>query len=175
MNSRIRVWDPAVRIFHWSLAGIVFSNQWFNEAGETWHSRLGYVACGLVGFRLFWGFIGPHYARFARIREVWPSRGHFLEETRVYLSGKSPRTIAHPPLAVLGMGFMLVCVLLLGLSGWMMGLDRFFGEEWLEETHEVIANLLLVGVGAHVLGVLRESWLHRENLIASMIHGKKRL
>jgi len=72
------------------------------------------------------------------------------------------------------MAFLLGNLLLLGLTGWMMGVESFAETEWLEESHELLANSMLVLVIVHVLGVLRESKLHGENLIAAMIHGRKR-
>lgn len=170
----IRVWDPFVRLFHWSLVAIVISNRFINESGDEWHEWLGYLACALIAARILWGFKGSEYARFKNLFSSWPARGRFRAHLRDYLMGRTPRTINHSPLAVIGMSVMLVCILLLGLTGWMMSWDRFFGEEWLEETHEVLANVLIAFMAVHVAGVLRESILHRENLIASMIHGKKR-
>lgn len=170
----IPVWDLFIRIFHWSLVGLIVSNQFFNESGEIWHERIGYAACVLVLLRFIWGFVGTKYARFKDIKEYWPKRGEFKNHVIEYVRGKSPRTLNHPPLAVIGMILMFGCILSLGLTGWMMGLDRFFGVEWVEEAHEILGDALLVLSIIHVLGVIRESFIHRENLIASMIHGKKR-
>ena len=63
----IRVWDWPVRIFHWSLAACVFI-AFFTGESERFsllHQTLGYVAGGLLAFRLVWGFVGTRHARFA--------------------------------------------------------------------------------------------------------------
>ena len=60
------------------------------------------------------------------------------------------------------------------LTGWMYTLDTFWGVEWVEETHEAMANLMLGMVAIHITGVLYTSYAHRENLVRSMFTGKKR-
>ncbi len=89
------------------------------------------------------------------------------------LRGTEPRHVGHNPLG----GLMVLALLLvlggLGVTGWMMGLDAFWGNELLGNLHADLANLLLVLVGLHLLGVAWESFRHGENLVAAMITGRK--
>jgi cytochrome b len=56
----------------------------------------------------------------------------------------------------------------------MMTTDTYWGSKLIEHVHEFLANLTVGLVVAHVLGVLIASFEHRENLVTSMISGRKR-
>ena len=72
--AEVRVWDPLVRLFHWSLVAAFFT-AFLAEEGETLHDMAGYVVLGLIGFRLVWGFVGGHWSRFAQFlyspKTIW--------------------------------------------------------------------------------------------------------
>jgi cytochrome b len=44
---------------------------------------------------------------------------------------------------------------------------------WVEDTHFYSAYLLMVFAALHVTGVVLTSFLHRENLVRSMLTGRK--
>ena len=169
MNT-IRVWDPLVRALHWTLVACVLGNL-LNESGETLHRALGYTASGVVLARLVWGFVGPRHARFA---DWFPTPARLLPYLRALLQGRAPRHIGHNPAGAVMMLALLTLVLGLGATGYLMTTDAFFGEDWLEEIHEALADVLVGAVALHVAAALFESWRHRENLVASMLHGRKR-
>jgi cytochrome b len=169
-GGRVKVWDPFVRIFHWSLVACVLG-AFLVEEGDTAHRWLGYAALGLVGARLLWGVIGSRHARFGD----WVRGPHavmaYLRERR---AGISQRRLGHNPAAAVMILALLAMVAAVGMTGWMQTWDRFFGAEWLEDIHEVLAWSLLGLVGMHVLAALVESVHYRENLVAAMWHGRKR-
>ena len=69
---------------------------------------------------------------------------------------------------------ILIVMTMVGVSGWLCTTYWFFGSDFMEETHEILANLMLGLVALHVLGVIHASWRHRENLVLSMLTGRKR-
>ena len=170
MNKTVKVWDPVVRVLHWSLAIVVLAN-FVNEGGDPPHHWLGYAALALIGARFVWGWIGSAHARFSDWVRGPRAVGVYLSER---LSGRSRRQLGHNPGAAVMMVALLAGVTLVGVTGWLQTTDWFFGEQWLETLHEVLAWTILVMVGLHVVAAIAESIHYRENLIASMIHGRKR-
>ncbi len=167
----VRVWDPLVRVLHWSLVASVAAAWITSEVGRRWHEPIGWFVLGVVGLRLVWGVFGPRHARFAG----------FLRGPRVVigyaqavLRGRAPRYLGHNPLG----GWMIVALLLtlaaVGLTGWLMTTDAFFGSEMVEEVHEAMASGLLGLVALHVAGVLLTGWHQAENLARAMWTGRKR-
>jgi cytochrome b len=170
--AMIKVWDPFVRVFHWSLAILFVVAYATGDEIEKVHIAAGYAIAGLIAARIVWGFIGPRHARFSSF--VRPPR-----EVLAYLRNvallRAPRYIGHNPAG----GVMIVALLamLIGtcITGFMMTTDAYWGAKWVEETHEVMANVTVGLVVAHVIGVLIASFEHRENLVKSMITGEKQM
>jgi len=46
--SKIRVWDPLVRVFHWSLVGLFAANALFVDDESELHIWIGHTVTGLV-------------------------------------------------------------------------------------------------------------------------------
>ncbi|TWI12506.1 cytochrome b/b6 domain-containing protein [Aerolutibacter ruishenii] len=165
-----KVWDPLVRLFHWSLAACILG-AFLVEEGDTAHRWLGYTALGLIAFRVLWGLVGSRHARFSDWVHGPRAVATYLRER---LTGRSQRRLGHNPAAAVMILVLMAGVAAVGLTGWMQTLDAYWGAEWLEELHEALANGLLVLVGVHVLAAIVESLHYRENLIAAMVHGRKR-
>jgi cytochrome b len=166
----VRVWDPVVRLFHWTVVAGCAINLIFEE-GNTFHRAVGYVVAAAVAARVVWGFVGKGHARFS---DFIPRPAALLGYLRQLVSRNEPRFIGHNPAGSVMIFLLLGSLIAVSITGWMMGLDRFFGNETLEELHETFAMAILVLAGIHVAAAVFESVRHRENLIKSMFTGRKR-
>jgi len=66
-------------------------------------------------------------------------------------------------------------VLLLGITGYMMGTISFFGVDWVEEAHEMAFNWLVCSIILHIGGVLFDTWRTGVPIVSAMINGRKRI
>ena len=169
--ATIKVWDPFVRIFHWSLVALFTIAFLTGDEIEWLHLWAGYAIAALVAMRLVWGFIGPRYARFSDFVKGPRAIASFLKQS---IRLEAPRHIGHNPAG--GAMVVLLLAMLIGLSitGHLMTTDAFWGSKLLEVIHEILANVTLGLVGLHILGVIVASVEHGENLVKAMITGRKR-
>jgi len=174
LSAEVRVWDPLLRIAHWTLVASIVS-AWITaeielDAAKRAHEWAGYAALGVIALRLLWGWIGPRYARFGQF--VRPPAAT-LAYARAVIAHAEPRYIGHNPLGGWAVVALLALTAAAGLSGWLSVTDRFWGVEWVQELHEALANALYALVGLHLAGVAFTSWRHRENLVRAMFTGRK--
>lgn len=167
--KRIKVWDIGVRLFHWTMVASVASAYFLAEQ-RVLHRRLGYVVIALIGFRLIWGLIGTHHARFVNFV---PGPRRFFGYLRDMARGREARYLGHNPAGAAMIVALLITLAAVGGSGYMLGMDAWFGVEWVEDAHKLLVNLLLGLVALHVGGVVLSSRRHRENLVLAMLTGEK--
>lgn len=167
----VRVWDPLVRIFHWTVVLGITLNYFVLASGKTPHRYVGYGIAAVLAIRVAWGFIGSAHARFS---DFVTSPRAVLSHLAAVVARRDRRYVGHNPaggamvLALMGL-IAVTC-----LTGWMQGLDAFWGVEWVQEVHTLCANLIIAMAAVHVIAAIMESVLHRENLILAMITGRKR-
>lgn len=167
----IPVWDLAVRVLHWSLVLTVAAAWLTRHAPGSWHEWIGYGTLAIVALRTIWGFVGSRYARFADF--VAPP-SVTAAYARSVIAGSEARFIGHNPLGGWMVLALLAMVTLVGFTGWLYTTDRFWGVPWVEELHETLSDALFGFVALHIIGVVVTSVRHRENLVAAMLHGRKR-
>ena len=171
-STQVKVWDPLVRVFHWSLVLAFGANALLTDPESNLHEWIGYVALALVGLRFVWAVIGPRHARFAAFP---PAPRRALRPLRAVLKGDRTVHLSHNPLGALMAYNLWLTVIALGVTGYMMTTLTFFGVEWVEDAHELLFNWLILSVALHVAGVAFDSWRSGGNLARSMVTGRKRI
>lgn len=182
----VKVWDPLIRLFHWGLVGCFLVAYVTEDDFLTLHTWAGYLVAGLVLWRILWGLVGTRYARFSSF--VLPPRRvlHYLKDT---LALRAKRYLGHNPAGGAMILILLLSLVLTTTTGlavygagdqagplaFALGNVSEFVVGILKETHEFFANLTLLLVLVHVIGVAVESLIHRENLVRAMITGRKRV
>ncbi|MCY1216594.1 Prokaryotic cytochrome b561 [compost metagenome] len=168
----VRLWDPVVRIGHWSLVAAFIGDYFLNEAGDGWHRWLGYYAVAVVLVRLVWGFVGPGPARWA---DFWPQPARLAAHARALLTGGHMHRMGHSPLGGLVMILMLLLMAGLGVTGFLMEeVDYFWGEDLPRDIHVFMADSLFWLACLHVAASVVESLRMRENLPWSMVTGRRK-
>ena len=180
-----KVWDLPTRLFHWGLVAVVTGAAITGFIEPEWwlsiHVWFGYCVLSLILFRLIWGFTGSRYSRFSSFLY---SRGETFKFMHNLVRGKPPHYPGHNPAAAIMIFALLAILTGLVLSGLLAlgGIENqgpfarlvpYWIGEGFEEIHEVMAFILLFLLGGHLLGVIVESHLRSENLVKSMITGKK--
>jgi cytochrome b len=170
-RGSILVWDLPLRVFHWLLAAtfaaafVTAESKQFREL----HAVLGYTTIALVAFRLVWGFVGTRYARFGAF-PFSPSKA--IGYLRDLIGRKPAHYVGHNPAGGIAMYAMLALVLVAGFTG--IAVVNKVGGHLLKELHEGVANAMLALVAVHVAAAVLSSIFHGENLVRSMVTGRKR-
>jgi cytochrome b len=182
----VKIWDLPVRLFHWTLVGLLAFLFWSGKTGGNameYHMYAGYWVLALVLFRVMWGFAGSTHARFAGFL-AGPSRG--IAFARQLMSKSSAAVAGHNPLG----GWMVVALLVSLLVQTGTGLfsnDDIAAEgplfpliskalsDKLSTIHSWNFNLLLALSAVHVAAVLFHVFVKKENLVSAMFTGMKKL
>jgi cytochrome b len=183
-QGKVVIWDSATRIFHWALVAFVCINLFFidPEGGVTTviHFVSGFAIIGLLIFRILWGFVGSHYARFT---DFIYSPSKTIEYGRQLLKRRPQRFLGHNPL-----GGWMVVVLLAVLTA-MAGTGLFASSRraagplahlatasqsaTASFIHSVLSNVLIILIVGHLAGLVFDWIITRENLVGAMFTGRK--
>ena len=164
--ATLRVWDLAVRLFHWLLVASVaaaFLSAFEASPIAPWHQAAGWVAGVLVVFRLVWGFIGGRNARFGAFFHFDKLGDHIAQ----LLRGKAEPALGHNPLGALSILALLALTAVTVVTGAIVSGAAGEGP------HEIFAYVLLALIAAHLGAVVLMSKLTGENLVRAMLTGRK--
>ena len=168
--TKIRVWDPLVRVFHWSLVALFAANALFVDDDSKLHIWVGYAVAGLIAVRIVLGFVGTRYARFSSFP---PSVSAAIGQLSDIATGRVRVHLGHTPLGAWMIYNLILAILVISVSGYLMTTDMFWGVEWPEELHEVAVAWAEVSVVLHIAAVLLESRRQKINLPRAMVTGYK--
>jgi cytochrome b len=173
-NNKTTVYDWPTRIFHWLFAflflGAYLTAEIVDDENPLFslHMMAGLTVGFLLILRIVWGFAGTTYARFSSF-ELNPIK--FIEYLKDAVVAKTKRYLGHNPASSYAAVVMFICAAGLAITGVMMtsgGESDFY-----EEIHELLANIFLITVIAHVGGIIFHQVKHKDSLWSSMFDGKK--
>jgi cytochrome b len=176
MSQKVRVWDFAVRFFHWSQLLLLIGLWYTGEEGMmAQHQLLAYSLLAIIAARLYWGLFGNKYARFSSFAAKPAVALRYLKQP-VAVNGHNPASF-----------YMIVLLLTLLLLQLLSGLATFdnsytsdgplvsllpsalvdIASDW----HKLNFDLLMMAICVHVCAAIWHS-LRLHNVIGTMITGK---
>ena len=179
MTAKIKVWDLPLRIFHWTLVSAVIAAFTTGELGgllTDWHGRIGTLVLGLLIFRLIWGFIGSHYARFS---SFFPTSSRISDYFKGVWEGHGHNPLG--ALSVLALLGALAGVVATGLfanddiafEGPLFALIDKDLSDRLTGWHELFFYILAGLVALHVAAIGFYLKVKKNNLVIPMVTGEK--
>lgn len=173
----VRVWDLPLRLFHWGLVACVIGSFVTIKLGGLWmewHVRFGLITLALIVFRVIWGVVGTHYARFTQfIRSpyaVWR-----------YIRGHQAHGVGHNPLGswsvialLLLFGFQAVSGLFADDDIFTTGPLAYLSSSWsrtLTGWHKLSEWPMIMLIVLHLLALVWYRIVHNRNLALAMLHG----
>lgn len=174
----VTVWDPLLRITHWSFP-LLIPAMWWTAENSKWalHRQIGLVLLGLLTFRLLWGFLGPETARFASFVKG-------PQELVAYLRGSAARGIGHSPLGgwstLVLLGAMLAQVGMGlfagdpydGMTGPLNPLVGVMTADTITELHETFFWVVAGLIGLHLAAITFYA-VKGDDLLSPMVGGDR--
>ena len=173
------IWDLPLRVFHWVLAISVFAAIGSAKNGVMFvHEKAGLTVLGLVIFRIIWGFVGSHHARFSNFmtkpKSVWAYIQSRIKGDRSYHPCHAP-TGAYATLAI------LMVLLAMASFGTMANDDvlyegplaAYVGDFTNEarRIHHMIEKLVFLIIALHLLAIAIYRFKLGIKLIPPMVTG----
>lgn len=189
----IKVWDLPTRIFHWALvlamAICIYTSYNFSEfynlgpignySAMALHQYSGTLILALLIFRVIWGIIGAKTARFS---DFVKGPGDIIN----YAKKSEMNTEGHNPLGALMVVALIILLLVQVISGLFLEDNTYmFANAPLADTiksgirsnmftiHSNGRAVLLWLIGLHIAAIFIYLIVKRQNLIRTMITGKR--
>jgi cytochrome b len=179
-----KVWDLPVRIVHWLLVLGIAGSYVTHKLGIAYfkyHAWFGYLVVVLAAFRILWGLVGTRHARFAQFlrgpRATWRYFASLLR-------GRAPETPGHNPLGAWMVVFMLLALVVQGVTG-LFANDEIFNTGplygyisdatslGLTSWHRQLFDWILIAIALHVIAVIAHRVFAGHDLIGPMFSGRK--
>ena len=180
---KTRIWDIPLRLFHWTLVGVVAFSLYTGFVGGfqemDWHMQSGYVVLALMVFRILWGIVGTRHSRFL---SFIPGPRAVLDYLRNF--GTSGGTWAgHNPLGALSVVVLLLLLTFQGVSGLftnddimlegpLANLVSYETSRTLTSLHKNNAWVIAGFIGLHVVAILFYTIIKKAPLIIAMLTGR---
>ncbi|MEI6893095.1 MAG: cytochrome b/b6 domain-containing protein [Colwellia sp.] len=182
MTEKHLIWDLPLRIFHWSFAFTILGCWYTAENKEDHielHLQLGFIALGLIIFRVIWGFIGPKHARFSQFIPSVSTLYAYIKK-----SDKHKTTPGHNPLGALMVILMILLISVQATSGLFINDDIFssgpyYGsisnslEKIMSFLHHNTFDFMIAAIILHVSAISFYWCVKKDNLVLPMITGSK--
>jgi len=174
------VWDLPTRLFHWGFVISIVGSYISGERGALEaHELFGLAACGLLVFRLIWGFIGHDTARF---KNFLRGPNAVLAYLKTFLTRAAKLHFGHNPLGALSVIALLALMGVMSVTGLWTGDDILYEAPltalapeladpmgaWHQRLHVAVIPL----VALHVLAILAHRLWLKEKLVSRMITGR---
>ena len=188
VKRTIQVWEIPIRFFHLAFA-VSIIGALVSTLRENWlvyHAGFGMTAFILVVFRIGWGFIGGRHSRFSSfVRSPAQVVRYVLDQIRAAKQKEKPEEgIGHNPLAGLVMIFMLLAVVVLGVSGMTVlgGQEQiapwaawsgYSAAQFTIGIHKTLALVMIGLIAAHLLGIVLHTRRTGEMVALAMVDGRR--
>ena len=102
--ARVKIWDPVVRVFNWTLALGCIANLSVLRQVNAAHRYVGYAVPAVLWIRIVWSQVGARHARFS---DCAPSLGRLASNLAALARGREPRCIGHNPAGAVMMPLLI--------------------------------------------------------------------
>jgi cytochrome b len=184
VSKQFLIWDLPLRIFHWLFAITILASWYTSDQDHDLielHMQLGFLAIGLIVFRLLWGFIGSKHSRFA---SFLPTPKQLFSYIKNLTNNKNVTSVGHNPLGSLMVIVMIGLVSLQAVSGLFINDDIFsagpyYGsvskeiEQVMMFLHHHTFDYMIAAIALHLIAIFYYVRIKKQSLILPMITGKK--